>query len=156
MSGYRGQIQFQELQMSVSELLLDLFSWTTKIILSRSYIEWSEKYRKTHVIRLVAAPKLTKREMLFWNASERFYVSQGRSGGSDGKEPAYNAKDLCSIPASGRYPGEGHGNPLQYSCLENSKDRGTSQISAMEEQRVRHGWATNTFTSKHIQNIKKR
>ena len=41
------------------------------------------------------------------------------SGGSDGKASAYNAGDLGSIPALGRSPGGGHGNPLQYSCLEN-------------------------------------
>ena len=44
--------------------------------------------------------------------------------GSDGKESAYNAGDLGSIPGSGRSPGERHGNPLQYSCLENPMDRG--------------------------------
>ena len=38
--------------------------------------------------------------------------------------PIGDARDVRSIPASGRYPGEGNGNPLQYSCLENSMDRG--------------------------------
>ena len=45
-------------------------------------------------------------------------------GGSDGKESACNAEDLGLIPGLGRSPGEGNGNPLQYSCLENSMDRG--------------------------------
>ena len=45
-------------------------------------------------------------------------------GGSDGKASTYNAGDPGSIPASGRSPGEGNGNPLQYSCLENSMDGG--------------------------------
>ena len=45
-------------------------------------------------------------------------------GGSDGKASAYNEGDLGSIPGLGRSPGEGHGNPLQYSCLENSMDGG--------------------------------
>ena len=49
----------------------------------------------------------------------------GFPGGSDSKEPAYNAGDMGSIPGSGRFPGEGNGNPLQYSCLENSVNRGT-------------------------------
>ena len=44
--------------------------------------------------------------------------------GSDGKESTCNAGDLGSIPGSGRSPGEGNGSPLQYSCLENSMDRG--------------------------------
>ena len=45
-------------------------------------------------------------------------------GGSDGKASAYNAGDQGLIPGSGRSPGEGNGNPLQYSCLENSMDGG--------------------------------
>ena len=49
----------------------------------------------------------------------------GFPGGSDGKASARNEGDLGSIPGSGRSPGEGNGNPLQYSCLENSMDRGT-------------------------------
>ena len=44
-------------------------------------------------------------------------------GGSVGKESACNARDLGSVPGLGRSPGEGNGNPLQYSCLENSMDR---------------------------------
>ena len=44
--------------------------------------------------------------------------------GSNGKESACNVGDLGSIPGSGRSPGEGDGNPFQYSCLENSMDRG--------------------------------
>ena len=45
-------------------------------------------------------------------------------GGSDGKASAYSAGDLGSIPGSGRSPGEGNGDPLQYSCLENAMDGG--------------------------------
>ena len=48
----------------------------------------------------------------------------GFPGGSDGKEPACNVGYQGSIPGLGRSPGEGNGNPLQYSCLENSMDRG--------------------------------
>ena len=44
-------------------------------------------------------------------------------GGSDSKASAYNEGDVGSIPGSGRSSGEGNGNPLQYSCLENSMDR---------------------------------
>ena len=57
--------------------------------------------------------------------------SSSSPGGSDGKASAYNAGDPGSIPGSGRSPGEGNGNPLQYSCLENPMDRGT-----MGSQRV--------------------
>ena len=45
-------------------------------------------------------------------------------GGSDDKASACNAGDLGSIPGLGRSPGEGNGNPFQYSFLENSMDRG--------------------------------
>ena len=44
------------------------------------------------------------------------------TGGSDGKASAYNARDPGSVPGSGRSHGEGNGNPLQYSCLENPMD----------------------------------
>ena len=47
----------------------------------------------------------------------------GFPGGSDGKESACNAGDQGLVPKSGRSPGEGNGCPLQYSCLESSKDR---------------------------------
>ena len=49
--------------------------------------------------------------------------------GSDGKAPAYNVGDPGSIPGSGRSPGEGNGNLLQYSCLENPTDRGAWQAA---------------------------
>ena len=47
----------------------------------------------------------------------------GFPGGSDGKESACNAGDLGSVPGSGRSPGGGNGNPLQYSRLENTGQR---------------------------------
>ena len=50
-------------------------------------------------------------------------------GGSDGKEPACNAGNLGFIPGLGRSPGEGHGYPLQYSCLANLMDRGSLQAT---------------------------
>ena len=54
-------------------------------------------------------------------------VSEGSPGGTSGEEPRANAgdmKDVGLISGLGRSPGEGHGNPLQYSCLENPMDRG--------------------------------
>ena len=51
--------------------------------------------------------------------------SLGFPGGSDGEESTCNAGDLGSIPGLRRSPGGGHGNPLQYSCLENPMARGT-------------------------------
>ena len=63
-------------------------------------------------------------------ASSNLYLAnvyqgnQGFPGGSDCKESAWNAGNLGLIPGLGRSPGGGHGNPLQYSCLENPMDRG--------------------------------
>ena len=53
---------------------------------------------------------------------EESFAQFNFTGGSDGKASAYNAGDLDSIPGLGRSPGEGNGNPLQYSCLENPMD----------------------------------
>ena len=56
--------------------------------------------------------------LLLVNVASFFPLCMGFPGGSDGKESACNARDSGSIPGSGRYAGEGNGNPLQYSCLE--------------------------------------
>ena len=67
-----------------------------------------------------------------------FSVSSVFPGASDGKEFAYNAGDLGSIPGSEKSPGGGHGNPLQYSGLENSMDRGACGQQSMGSQGVSH------------------
>ena len=56
-------------------------------------------------------------------------LNKNFTGGSGSKESACNAGDLGSIPGLGRSPGEGNGYPLQYSGLENSKDRGAWQAT---------------------------
>ena len=55
---------------------------------------------------------------------KQFAIVNREPGGSDGKASAYNVGDPGWIPGSGRSPGEGKGNPLQYYCLENPMDRG--------------------------------
>ena len=60
----------------------------------------------------------------FFNNSLLAYFLKGFSSGSDGKESACSAGDLGSTPELGRSSGGGHGYPLQYSCQENSMDRG--------------------------------
>ena len=59
-------------------------------------------------------------------------------GGSDGKESACNAGDLGWMPGLGRSPGEGNGNPLQYSCQENPMGRGAWWATVHEDTRVRY------------------
>ena len=61
--------------------------------------------------------------------SSNLTMSVGFPDGSEVKNPAANAGDLGSIPGSGRSPGEGSGNPLQYSCLGNPMDRGAWQVT---------------------------
>ena len=67
-------------------------------------------------------------EVEFWDFSLKWHLSVSLFhvflGGLDSKAPACNAGDLGSIPRLGRSPGEGNGNPLQYSCLENPMDEG--------------------------------
>ena len=62
--------------------------------------------------------------VLLIELGQRRLESEGFPCGSDGKNPSANAGDVGLIPGSGRYPGEGNGNPFQYSCLENSMERG--------------------------------
>ena len=59
----------------------------------------------------------------------------GFPGGSDSKASVYNVGDPGSIPGSRRSPGEGNGNPLQYSCLENSIDREPGGLQSVGLQR---------------------
>ena len=81
------------------------------------------------------SPRLEKKYLPFTLLSGHKQVTQSfqtsahslvnmYGGGSDGKASAYNEGDPGSIPGSGRSPGEGNRNPLQYSCLENPMDRG--------------------------------
>ena len=67
----------------------------------------------------------------------------GFPSGSDGKEFAYSVGDAGSITGLGRSPGGGHGNPLQYSCLENFHGkRSLVGYIPWGSQRVRHDWVT--------------
>ena len=58
------------------------------------------------------------------------------------KNPSANEGDVSSIPGSGRSPGEGNGNPLQYSCLGNPMDREPVGLLSIGLQRVRYHLAT--------------
>ena len=68
--------------------------------------------------------------------------SSGFPCSSVGKESAYHTGDLSSVLWSGRSPGEGNSNPVQYSCLENPMDRGAWQAIVHGVTRVGHGLAT--------------
>ena len=75
------------------------------------------------------------------------YIVLGFPGGSNGKESACSAQDPGSIPGLGRSPGEGNGNPLQYSCLENSWTEEPGGLQFIGLQKAGHDWVTNIFTS---------
>ena len=72
----------------------------------------------------------------------------GFPGGSDGKASACNVGDPGSIPGPGRTPGEGNGNPLQYSCLKNSMDGGAwwATVHGIAKGQTRLSDFTFTFT----------
>ena len=78
---------------------------------------------------------------------------KGFPGGLNGKEFACNAgatRDEGSIPGSGRYPGEGNGNPLQYSCLENPMDKGAWWATVPGVTKVRYNLGIKPSTIKGI------
>ena len=68
-------------------------------------------------------------------------------GDSEDKESACSTGDPDLIPGSGKFPGEGNGNPLQYSCLENPMDRGTLQAVV---HRVKKSWTLLKQLSIHV------
>ena len=72
---------------------------------------------------------------------QQLLISKGFPHSSAGKESAWNAGNPGSIPGS-RFPGEGNGNPLQYSCLENPMDRGAWQATVHGGPRVGHDLVT--------------
>ena len=71
---------------------------------------------------------------------------QRYGGGSDGKESACNAGDLCSIPGWGRSPGEGNGNPLQHSHWRIPWTKEPGGLWFRGSQKVGHNWATSCLT----------
>ena len=74
------------------------------------------------------------------------YIYVGFPGGSDCKESACNAGDPSSITGLGRSPGEGSGNPFQYSCLENPMDRGAWWATVHGVTKSRTQLSNFTFT----------
>ena len=85
-------------------------------------------YKNVYSLFTHNCQNLTVITMSFW----------GFPPSSVGKESVCNAGDMGSIPGSGRSPGEGNGNPLQYSCLENPMDRGALRATVHGVARVGH------------------
>ena len=82
-------------------------------------------------------------------------ISFNCPGGSDGKVSVYNAGNPGSIPGLGRSPGEGNGNPLQYSCLENPMDGGAweAAVHGVTKSQTRLSNFTFTYISFRASNI---
>ena len=72
---------------------------------------------------------MVKRDVLSFFVVTIHFIILGFPGRSVGKESACSAGDPGSIPGSGKSPGEGNGNPFQYSCLENPIDGGAWQAT---------------------------
>ena len=97
------------------------------------------------------SPNLTS-SSFFFNIYIYIYIyfTEVSPGGSDRKESVCNAGDLGFIPGLGRSPGEGNGNPLYYSCLENSMERGAWQAESDTTERLAH---TNSWFTKLCQSL---
>ena len=78
-------------------------------------------------------------------------------GVSDGKAPSYNARDPGLIPWSGRSPGKGNGNPLQYSCLENPMDGGAwcATVQGVAKSRTQLSYFTHSLSGEGNWGIKR-
>ena len=88
----------------------------------------------------------TRFQFWYWKSHIHPHMT-GLPCSSDSKESACKAGDPGSIPGSGRSSGEWHGNPQQYSCLENPMDRGPWQATVHEVTNSRTWLATNTTTT---------
>ena len=97
-----------------------------------SLLRWCQR-RPTEESELSPLPSankaITLMEAMWGTVTRHLHLQTSFPGGSVVKNPPANAGDADSIPGLGRSPGGGHGNPLQYSCLENPMDRGTWQAA---------------------------
>ena len=98
-----------------------------------TFMHWRRKWRTTPVFFAWRIPEMGEPGGLLSMGSHRVRhdwsdlavaLTLGFPGGSEVKASASSAEDPGSIPGLGRSPGEENGNPLQYSCLENPRDRG--------------------------------
>ena len=105
------------------------FALSGKTFESKHYIQWASLVAQLVMSLQCRRPLLDSwvRKIPWRSVRVPTPVFLGFPGGSDGKESPCNAGDLGSIPGMGRSPGKWNGYPLQYSCLENSTDRGVWQ-----------------------------
>ena len=91
-------------------------------------------------------PGIKPRSPALPKVSYQLWDYKGFPGGAEVKASACNVGDLGSIPGSGRAPGEGNGNPLQCSCLENPRNRGAwgAAIYGVAQSRTRLKWLSSS------------
>ena len=107
-----------------------------------SYNSWRKEYQRicyNHHNRAIINKYLEELLWPTWTARRSF------PGGLDGRASAYNVGDPGSIPGLGRSPGEGNGNPLQYSAWKIPWTEDPGRLQSM--QRVGHDWATSLMTN---------
>ena len=109
--------------------------------ISSPYID-THTHTHTHTLQYISTSVFLF--LLFLRYIISLYVCSilGNRWDSVGLESACSAGDLGLIPGSGRSPGKGNGNPLQYSCLENSMNRGAWQVMVHGITKVRHDLVT--------------
>ena len=119
-------------------------------------VPWTARRSNQSILKEISPECSLEGRMLQTQLSNWTELNQsglkGSLGGSDGKESTCNAEDvgdMGSIPASGRSPGVGHGNPLQYSCLENPMDRGAWQATVHGVAKSRT-WLSDFTSLQHI------
>ena len=148
-AGYKNPISFHPLgttilvSASVNLTILDsIYKWDHEILVSFWIwlISLGIKYKVPvmQMYKFLGGPKCGMRTIV------KHTILYGFSGGSDGKESAFNAGDLGLTLGLGRSPGEGNDNPLQYSCLRISWTEEPDGLQPMGSQRVGHDCLTNT------------
>ena len=114
--------------------------------LKQSGWHWSDhcitNFKVTFGVDSAVLHVATPQPLYLWNSESSYPVIDSILHSSVSKESACDAGDLGLIPGLGRSPGEGNGNPLQYSCLENPMDRGAWQVTVHGVARVRCDLAT--------------
>ena len=95
-----------------------------------SYIFFTSRHLyEVYMVQQGAAIRMGSAPLSCPSCTTRFSPSSGFPGGSDGKESACSAGDRGSIPRSGRSPGKGNGNPLQYSYLGTEEPGGSQRVT---------------------------
>ena len=143
----KNTVLLRSYMASVRILKSYLFSWAGSLVFEEF---WLICHMGTHCRAGRGYFQPLQREFLKGGGKKSTRSRESFPGGSNGKEPARNAWEPGSIPGLGKSPAEENGKLLQYSCLENTMDRGAWQATFHGSQIVGHNWAcryTHTHTA---------